>query len=348
MASSGRLSAAFTHGLVSVIVPTYNRRELLQESLQSVLGQSYRPVEIVIIDDGSTDGTREFLDEFLLLHVSQDLQVLVLHQPNQGVSSARNAGLRAAHGEYIQYLDSDDLLDAEKIARHVACLEQNPDVEVVTGCSFEIGTNLAIRPYARLERLEGLELALTNWVIPTLNPLFRRSACGAIGWWNEEMRCFEDASYMGAIFFQDLRIEHVANAKTWVRGHVDSVDEQAAGRISFRGESEREHEHVLALYHHHCFVWREMPEVLLADEHYRDILVKESLRIARMLRENREIELSDQLIARHRSCSRSRRANLERVTLLALCGLLGDFRGARLHRFIQDLVHSFRHRWDTR
>lgn len=98
--------------LVSVIIPTYNRAGVIGRALRSVLAQSYRDVELIVVDDGSTDGTSSVLEQFRS-------HVTVLCQPNRGVASARNLGLVHARGELIAFLDSDDEWLPDKLARQV-------------------------------------------------------------------------------------------------------------------------------------------------------------------------------------------------------------------------------------
>lgn len=111
-------------GLVSVIVPTYNRAHLLPGCIASVLTQSYRPVEIIIVDDGSGDSTERVARSF-------PRHVRYIRQENQGVSAARNTGLRAARGDFVAFLDSDDRWLPFKLALQVAFLAAHPDVGMV-------------------------------------------------------------------------------------------------------------------------------------------------------------------------------------------------------------------------
>lgn len=90
--------------LISVITPLYNASQTLDASVKSVLEQTHRNIELILIDDGSTDGSGAMCDGY----AAQDARVRVIHQPNRGVSAARNAGLQAARGDYIAWLDSDD------------------------------------------------------------------------------------------------------------------------------------------------------------------------------------------------------------------------------------------------
>lgn len=110
--------------LVSVIIPTYNRAAYLLKALQSVKEQTYQFLEIIVIDDGSTDNTRMMLKDY-------DGPVRYFYQENQGISGARNAGIMNAHGEYVAFLDSDDYWVPEKTERQVALFEQNPGYGLV-------------------------------------------------------------------------------------------------------------------------------------------------------------------------------------------------------------------------
>lgn len=95
--------------LVTVIVPVYNTSPYLKECLASICNQTYRKLEIIAVDDGSTDGSAELLDEI----AGKDSRIKVVHKENGGVSSARNKGLALAHGEYISFVDSDDTLEPD-------------------------------------------------------------------------------------------------------------------------------------------------------------------------------------------------------------------------------------------
>ena len=109
--------------LVSVVVPTYNYRHYVGEAIESVLAQSHQPLEILVVDDGSTDGTQEELRRF-------NGRIRYLHQPNRGLSAARNTGILAAAGEFIALLDADDLWAPTKIEKQMALMD-SPEVGVV-------------------------------------------------------------------------------------------------------------------------------------------------------------------------------------------------------------------------
>ena len=130
-------------GLVSVIIPTYNRPDYLREAVESVLTQTYSPIEILVIDDGSADEgalTRSVLKPYLSSDFSATWgpKVTYLYQQNCGLVPAVNRGLRLARGEYIQRLDDDDRLLPEKIARSVKVFQANPAVGLVATGYYHI------------------------------------------------------------------------------------------------------------------------------------------------------------------------------------------------------------------
>ncbi len=126
-----QISLNSTEDKVTVILPVYNRIETVQSSVNSVLNQSYTNFELIIIDDGSDDGTKE------LLETLTDERIKILHNPTRkGVSNARNMGLEAASGKYMAYLDSDNLWDPRYLAAMVGAFKRLPDADVVYSGQF--------------------------------------------------------------------------------------------------------------------------------------------------------------------------------------------------------------------
>ena len=116
--------AASNLPLVTIIVPTYNRPALLQETLATVLAQTYPALEIIVVDDGSTDETASLLEGYRG-------RVRVIHQQNGGLSAARNRGIAAANGAFLTFLDDDDLVAPTKIARQAHFLHTHPEIGLV-------------------------------------------------------------------------------------------------------------------------------------------------------------------------------------------------------------------------
>ena len=98
---------------ISVIVPVYNVKLYLHKCVDSILNQTYQNIEVLLIDDGSTDGSSDICDSY----TEKDSRIKVVHKKNGGLSSARNTGLDMATGEYILFVDSDDYIDIEMIRR---------------------------------------------------------------------------------------------------------------------------------------------------------------------------------------------------------------------------------------
>ena len=134
--------------LVSVVVPTYNRAEQTIAAIESVLAQSYTNIEIIVVDDGSTDGSGESIQQFINQAKNRGNQARYYRQPNQGPSIARNEGMDKARGEYISFLDSDDVWLPEKLEWQVHALDKFNDVceacitdtQLVTDISADVTT----------------------------------------------------------------------------------------------------------------------------------------------------------------------------------------------------------------
>lgn len=116
--------------LVSIIIPAYNASRFIRETLNSVLEQTYATTEIIVVDDGSSDDTREILNTY-------NEKITVVTQDNQGQAAARNRGARIAGGTYLSFVDADDVCDQNKIEKQVALLRLFPDA-IATYCDFRI------------------------------------------------------------------------------------------------------------------------------------------------------------------------------------------------------------------
>jgi hypothetical protein len=179
--------------LVSTIIPVHNRADLLRDAVASALAQTYRPIEILIINDGSLDDTAAVADE-LARHSSELIRVI--HQSNAGPGAARQRGLENARGSYIQFLDSDDLLLPGKFAAQVEALRRSPHCQICYGPSFEENHALSTVTRTGPMRATGQprpflfpELLVERWWT-TSSPLYRRELLDRIGpwqpWINEE------------------------------------------------------------------------------------------------------------------------------------------------------------------
>lgn len=120
--------------MVSVIIPVYNVEQYLRRCIDSVLAQTYTDLEIILVDDGSPDGSGAICDEY----AAKDSRIKVIHQANAGVSAARNAGMDLASGEYLAFIDSDDFIEPEMYEQMLAAAEKT-GADVVE-CNYQYGT----------------------------------------------------------------------------------------------------------------------------------------------------------------------------------------------------------------
>ncbi len=166
---------------VSIIIPTYNRSKLLRVALKSALAQTYPNIEIIVVDDGSTDDTAAVVAQYAG-------RVTYLKQANQDVAAARNTGIRAASGEYLTFLDDDDLIMPTKIARQVQVLASRPEVGLVH-CRFYYADEDGNYLYKADLLPEGevlQELVCSNFVWVGA-PLIRRHCFDQVGLFDEEI-----------------------------------------------------------------------------------------------------------------------------------------------------------------
>lgn len=196
------------NGLVSTIIPVYNRSSMLREAVASVLAQTHRPIEVVIVDDGSTDETPKTAK--VLAEAHSDV-IRLVRQGNAGPGLARETGRCQARGDFLQYLDSDDWVHPLKFERQVAALRANPECGVAY-CKtreYHLGETPTDRPSARTgEPLETLfPTLLSGRCWQTVTPLFRRSVCDQVGPWSQ-FRQEEDWEY-------DARVAALGTRLVW-------------------------------------------------------------------------------------------------------------------------------------
>ena len=168
--------------LISCIVPVYNGENYLAEALDSILDQSYRPLEIIVVDDGSTDGTAQVGARYAD-------QITYLHQPNRGPAAARNRGIRAAKGEFLAFLDADDLWVKDKLSYQMSKFEARPELEM---CVSHVKNFWIPELEGEREKMRDTYFAgqLPGYTLQTL--LVRRSAFDRVGYLDESIGLLGD------------------------------------------------------------------------------------------------------------------------------------------------------------
>jgi glycosyltransferase involved in cell wall biosynthesis len=213
--------------LVSIIIPLYNAENYIEQTITSALKQTYEHLEIIIIDDGSTDNSLAIAKRF------QNNKLKVFGQKNKGASAARNFGLENASGKYIQFLDADDLLSGNKIELQVKILENNEE-NCISYCStihFDEGTdhltnkpnpyeeafvNYSDQPIDFMINLwggntgKGSFISVHAWLTP-------KSIINKIGPWDENLNLDDDGEFFGRIALNANKLLYVPNTYSYYR-----------------------------------------------------------------------------------------------------------------------------------
>ncbi|MGD8739018.1 MAG: glycosyltransferase [Desulfobacterales bacterium] len=173
--------------LVSVIIPTYNRGWIVKEAIDSVLDQDFSDYELIVVDDGSDDNTREILGAY-------GTAITVLQQPNRGVSAARNRGIAAAAGGLIAFLDSDDLWLPGKLKTQVKFFEENADAVVNQTQEIWIRNGIRVNPKKRHHKFSGMifERSLALCLVSPSAVMIKKSLFEAVGVFDENLPACED------------------------------------------------------------------------------------------------------------------------------------------------------------
>lgn len=175
--------------LVSVIIPVFNRKELLPRALNSVLQQSYHNLEILVIDDGSTDGVGE------LPLLFQDMRVRYIRlETNCGVSKSRNTGIANAKGSWIALLDSDDEWVPQKIDKQLRWVKTNPTFQITQSREIWIRNGIRVNPPVTHEKIGGdlFNESLSRCMVTPSSVIFRKELIEEVGGFNESLPACED------------------------------------------------------------------------------------------------------------------------------------------------------------
>lgn len=212
-------------GLVSVIIPTHNRAHLISETLDSVLGQTHTQVEVLVVDDGSTDGTRGAIEEFKRTRSAGHIRYS--WQGKAGGPRARNQGMAKSRGEFIQFLDSDDLLHPEKLAVQVALLKRRSDLDFVVAQRITFTSRDELGDEASHRQVPVGPITLESFFagasFVTLQPLFRRTSLIPVGPWDERLDCSQEANYFGRALVHGLQGEFIPEVLCYKRLHPGNI-----------------------------------------------------------------------------------------------------------------------------
>lgn len=215
---------------VSVIIPTYNRWPMVREAIDSVLAQDDEDFELIVVDDGSTDGTSEALGQY------GGRVKMIQHPHNRGVSAARNTGLLRSRGKYIAFLDSDDLWVKGKLKTQVAFLDENPHYPLCYTDEIWIRRGKRVNPMKKHSKYSGwiFEKCLPLCIISPSSAMMRRMLFSKVGLFDEALPVCEDydfwlrVSLRFPIFFIDKKLIIKRG------GHPDQLSHRSWGNDRYR------------------------------------------------------------------------------------------------------------------
>lgn len=218
--------------LVSILIPCYNAEQWLADAIESALAQTWRNIEIIVVDDGSTDASVAIAKQYESRHIK------LISQHNQGASAARNTAYRALQGDFIQYLDADDLLAPDKVERQIQQLESSSLNYVAAGewARFYKSPNEAQfipQPlWADMPPVDWLICAWEgHWMMHPAAWLVPRSIAEKAGLWDETLSLNDDGEYFCRVVLASQGIQFCWGAKTYYRSGLTS---SLSGSKSYR------------------------------------------------------------------------------------------------------------------
>jgi glycosyltransferase involved in cell wall biosynthesis len=227
--------------LVSILIPAYNAGEWIAETLESALAQTWRRKEIIVVDDGSTDTTLAVARGF----ASKDVSVVT--QKNQGAAAARNKAFSLSQGDYIQWLDADDLLSLDKIAKQMQAREQACTERTVLSCGWgsfmyrpsrarftptALWTDLSPTEWLMRKMGQNLHMQTATWLVS-------RTVTNAAGPWDTRLLSDDDGEYFCRVLRASDGVRFVPEARVFYRI-------SGFGRLSYIGASQKKMEALLA------------------------------------------------------------------------------------------------------
>lgn len=222
--------------LVSIIVPTYNSAVYLREAIDSALAQTYRGVEIIVIDDGSTDNTKKILGPYII-----DKKIKYIYQANRGLSGARNTGIKVARGEFIALLDADDIFLPNKIERQVLHMINNPTCDM-SYCDLyhfwdDRPNELLKLNYKYYSGRDVFPNLLRKSFIAPVTVVFRKKVFEKYGYFNEEIRQYaEDFDFWLRLSYRGANIcflrETLAKLRLRREGNIQGLSNQPKMKLT--------------------------------------------------------------------------------------------------------------------
>jgi glycosyltransferase involved in cell wall biosynthesis len=217
--------------LVSIIIPTYNREELIKETLQSVQNQTYGDWECLIVDDGSTDNTNEILQKVN----SEDSRFKsFFNEGKKGACGARNTGINKSKGSFIIFLDSDDLLEANCLKNRLQKFQHHPEKDFIVFSTLQFYRNMGdsnILINVPTKKEEDILVRFLNLDVPWLStgPIWKKKSLIELGYWNEDILSYQDWELHLRAILQGFSYQHFTEIDNYWRVNegIDSIGDNS-------------------------------------------------------------------------------------------------------------------------
>ena len=218
-------------GLVSVVIPTCNRSEILMETLDSIVTQGFRPIQVVVVDDDSTDDTEARVQE-LKSRLPDGMEILYLKQDKAGGPAARNRGACRASGEFLVFMDDDDVFSKNFFSSHMETLRLHPEANLAwcrwqrfrrEGDHYLVLDNKGEYPATAASPWEAF---LLGWELLLQSCVLRRDLVREVGPWKLHLKKSQDLDYKARLLAADCRLVETQGANVFYRLHVKSVTGQ--------------------------------------------------------------------------------------------------------------------------
>ncbi|HEX8514900.1 MAG TPA: glycosyltransferase family A protein [Bacteroidia bacterium] len=245
---------------VSVIIPCYNAERFVAECLLSVLAQTHKNFEIICVNDGSSDNSLKILNEF---QVKYPGIIFVVSTPNGGASKARNLGLAQAKGDFVQFLDADDIINSDKFERQLEGFSSDVDVVISDRAQKNIDFTKTLETFHFADViLNPLETAVTK-IITTCNPLYRKDLVIKLGGYDESLSSCQDWDFHLRLVMSNFRIAYVPGvffvnrevpgslSSNWLKVFIQStsiIENIKKQMLSSRMMNEKIRNHIAGIY----------------------------------------------------------------------------------------------------
>lgn len=222
---------------ISIIIPVYNRAEMVKATLDSVKAQTHRPLHLVLVDNNSTDNTLQVLQDFKKENETPDFAIDVIEETTPGACAARNTGAKLVNSEWLMFFDSDDTMDDCLVAEYVRKIQEcKGDVDVVvTNLDFNKNGHIFHVHFARKDFLIN---HIFHAGLSTQRYIIRKSVFEQSGGWNETVKCWNDWELGIRILLQNPR---VAVLDSGIYVHVTVHDDSITGANYSQNHERREH-----------------------------------------------------------------------------------------------------------